>query len=569
MNCTILPPNLDTQSGDNAGISCVAPTQPRVVTVDEYRELLADAVNNNDCGLIRAPTGLGKSFLTQQRVRSEDQATIVTNVHDNCAEERDALSDVNAIAFPKRSKDNCLHDEADAVHDAGLDVATVLCPDCPFRDRCKYGKELKDGYSARRRIVTHERFRLTPGVAKGWTAVHEEFKPRQMDIRIGQLLQIEALLNDEPRFPDSLLEFVQEIIAAYDAANATTIYPVELVPRSGIPDKWQNIIWDRSAEVDGKAFRAVVELYLGIARQWSVIFDAVRNTNTKTIVVDWSVDLPDRTMLFDATGDAQLVSQWHRREIRDITPDVRLEYALPPKQIHRDITRHKGGKGTSLTTVAGYIRRLLIDNDFRRLGIVTHSDTAKHLDEHLEPQLQRRIAKTSYFGNGDERASNSWITECDALIILGTYRPSTLAIRKEFVRIGNEDAARRTPKYNGMTYDDPEWSEMYSYLVSSEMMQCIGRARPYLETGIPCYVVSKESLGLETLEEFAALVLNSNAMKLAQLADGQPNSGGLKPGDVLDLVGSSERSTRRWLQDSPYWEKHGPRWYPKSGQISL
>ena len=65
---------------------------------------------------------------------------------------------------------------------------------------------------------------------------------------------------------------------------------------------------------------------------------------------------------------------------------------------------------------------------YQRVGLITHS-TLTACVKRLEQSFGERIVQTAYFGSGNERASNDWYKLCDLVIVAGTPRVDTSAIR--------------------------------------------------------------------------------------------------------------------------------------------
>ena len=139
-----------------------------------------------------------------------------------------------------------------------------------------------------------------------------------------------------------------------------------------------------------------------------------------------------------------------------------------------------------------------------------HVEAVKSLGGEYQP----RIAKVSYFGSGDERASNEWHRDCDALIVLGTPRLPAEAVESFLIQCGDVAAATRKPgweayRWRGVTesgklreveahgYRDEVWRAAFRELVRAELIQSIGRGRGILDDGIPVVVLSTEECGVK------------------------------------------------------------------------
>ena len=163
--------------------------------------------------------------------------------------------------------------------------------------------------------------------------------------------------------------------------------------------------------------------------------------------------------------------------------------------------------------MAALLRGVLSDHAvFVRVGVICHRPHVEAV-ETLGTEFQQRIAKVTYFGSGDERASNSWHHECDAVIVLGTPRLPTDAVASFLIQCGDISAAMRKPawekyQWQGLTesgatrlidargYGDLAWRTAHRDLVRSTLMQAVGRGRGILTNGVPVIVFSNEECGL-------------------------------------------------------------------------
>ena len=206
------------------------------------------------------------------------------------------------------------------------------------------------------------------------------------------------------------------------------------------------------------------------------------------------------------------------RPVTDKTPVGRVPLCKRATQVARDITRQ-----TSVNAVCGIIRGILADrSQYRSVGVIghsTHTEGLKRLGALFDP----RIARTAYFGSGEERSSNRWYRECDLIVIAGTPRISPKVVRTHLCRLGEFDAAGDDPgrgemHWRGRTesgdtrvvrgrgYEHPAWKRAHGDLVRATLVQAIGRGRGLLEDGCDVLVLSNEPCGLrldtqETVEQ--------------------------------------------------------------------
>lgn len=566
---------------ERAGI----PVEPYVarpidsVTVEEFRNSLTNVVMNHrnapgTLALVRAPTGMGKSYMTRQRIVKEPSARLVTNVHSNCKEEEEQM--VDAVAYP--SVELCENKQRDKVLASGLTLGAVLCPRCQLADGCHYLSTSNKAADARIQISTHHRANVSE-YARGlrnekpvasFVAIHEESLPPQLVFTRDDIVVLRdrfeqhlCLISEGPKRSalNSLICLCARMLRIEESTEETTTYPVSAQQRT-TAWFWEPLVWSivEHTVVSGAATRSILDIHLGKAKKWSVVIQRTRNGEAyKEFVADWQPKLSPKTVFFDATGDAGILSMAWGVPVQDITPTDTLSHRKCVRQLKGDVKQT-----TTPRKAAGYVRALLFgDRSIQRLGLITHRCILERLE--LEPQLSHRIARSSYFGNGSERASNAWMEECDAILVLGTWRPPQDHVRRMLVLLGKEESSRLDPDWvprkweancgdivETKRYDDPEWHQVHQYLVQAELMQCIGRARPFIDDGIRCFVVSSEPLDLPYENEtqpilFAAEELKFNA-KLATLFHRH-----LKTTDLLSMMPEvPERTANRYISKSPY-----------------
>ena len=286
----------------------------------------------------------------------------------------------------------------------------------------------------------------------------------------------------------------------------------------------------------GAALRAITAIATGQAKQWTNVTHRTKHSDKYwcEIVVDWPLEVNEGSVFFDATARQAYLEYWTGKSINLPKLTARPRPTHPIIQfVDHDVSRcgnqkplrdeegkpikgkYRGWEGQSPSHAAKIISAILRENPkAQKLGIITHQDTLKALmgddsDPGLLPKhVTDRIAKTTHFGSGEDRASNEWTQRCDFLLVLGTARPSEDQVRRFLVSIGKTEAAGRQPEWCQQTwtatdgqalaidrkgyYDDPDWEDAYQYLLQSSALQCIGRARAHSEHGIPCAIVSPE-----------------------------------------------------------------------------
>jgi hypothetical protein len=153
-----------------------------------------------------------------------------------------------------------------------------------------------------------------------------------------------------------------------------------------------------------------------------------------------------------------------------------------------------------------------------KVGLITLQRHIAALEK-LEPRWRKRLDRIDYFGSGQDRASNKWLT-CDLLLIVGTPRLPPSAVRHGLIQIGKfEDAAQdgkwdvtywegkttdeRFLTVKGYGYRNTAWAEVHGMLVRDALLQAVARGRGLTEKGIPVVVCSDEKLNLN-LAPFAS-----------------------------------------------------------------
>jgi len=257
----------------------------------------------------------------------------------------------------------------------------------------------------------------------------------------------------------------------------------------------------------------------------------------RSVVAVWQTEIPDQaaTWFCDATADVDELQAILGRPVSDKTPLGDLEHRHPAVQVTIDIK-----KSTVPSTVVKVLRGILAAfPDAKRIGVITHQEhlpiirgTAQNPDHRLEELLRRRIAKLEHFHSGEGRGSNSWIDQCDLLLVLGTPRVPPHAVKLRLIQVGLVLAAARDGQWeadwwSGTTttgkqvtirtsaYRDHDWYAAHRSIVRAELIQAIGRGRGICEKGIPVVVLSNEPLGLPILE-IDVHPLSDTAVKVLQ-----------------------------------------------------
>ena len=107
---------------------------------------------------------------------------------------------------------------------------------------------------------------------------------------------------------------------------------------------------------------------------------------------------------------------------------------------------------------------------------------------------------------------------CDLVIVLGTPRVGTDAIRRRLLRCGQGDAAKRDGRWGPRKYEarteagdlvivtgrgfaDAEWRAAQQDQVAAALIQAAGRGRGVLARGVPVVIISTEPIGMTVAED--------------------------------------------------------------------
>jgi hypothetical protein len=496
------------------------------------------------------PTGMGKSFVDGLIARELQQSNGTTltalPTHNQCDEviaERQQQG-IPAVAYPALNQDTCLrHDEAIATQGFGLSFTLALCPDCQHRDECNYREQLQAATDSPHAVATLARGAVSlPVIAEGrqYIAFHEypldmlrpTFVARH-SLRIVSLLADEAAeragVAADRGFYRQLsrvaMELHRELHGSLECAALPLRNPHQHIPESLHADLRQAILNAGVKQPLANALRLALAATEGTLIALAVIVEE-RPGKGGTVNLHQSLvgvtqtDLPSEAAIIfnDATGDPAELEAATGRRVRIITPEGLLERQHPVLQVvpatpagDRDVTKNR-----QTGPVADLLRGILHDlPHYGRVGLLTHQRLSQELPEALGEPYASRLSLISYFHSGMSRGSNEWHRRCDLLVILGTPRIPTSAVREHLLQLGKTEAAClrseragwhreywEATTESGMPravatphYRDPDWHAAYCRLVISELKQSLGRGRGILPDGIPVYVVTTEDLG--------------------------------------------------------------------------
>ena len=598
--------------------------------------------------LDRSPTGSGKSFsdiaAVQQNLAAGGRSLIALPTHANCHELLAEFSNagITATAFPQRATSNgdgmavnCWNPLADDVEAAGLPVMRTVCQMCEHRARCNqvgYIAAVIAAEGADVNLATHARASWS-GLRKlcggrTFVSIHENalnvLRPTascgEADIKAARGV-LDRLLNDpkslnwfgdatrkdedgnvghneqREKRREKLYEFTKLVADVTDelgealvsAKRTSEFQPKRTMP---VPAGAELLLFSAARRERitfiGKAWKVILGIATGETHSSAVIverFDVDADGEPiarRNVLAVWHNSPPGSSAtvwLNDATASPERLASVLGVNVSDMTPDGRIELVQRAVQVPRDITRK-----TSAKTVAALLRGVLIDHpNFRRVGVICHRTHVQAV-ETIGAEFRQRIAKVSYFGSGDERASNEWHHECDAVIVLGTPRIPTEAVAAFLIQCGDILAATRQPgwekyRWRGITesgqprevdargYRDEAWRAAHRDTVRATLVQAIGRGRGILSDGIPVIVLTTEECGLKLadvgheprplsdadqllLDTLNTLAGEANPLSppfaspesLQSLSYGK--TGDPKPGDALRFVATADLASR-------------------------
>jgi len=234
-------------------------------------------------------------------------------------------------------------------------------------------------------------------------------------------------------------------------------------------------------------------------------------------------------------------------------------------------------------------------SECRRVGVITHRphvDAVKNLGE----PFASRIVRVAYFGGGEDRASNTWISECDLIVVAGTPRLNPSVVRERLCRVGEFDAAGEDGgwgelQWQGLTesgrsrvvvargYAHPKWAQAHRSLVQAALIQAAGRGRGLLADGCAVLVLSTEQAGFALCDGPGVKPLEeSEAAALQALSELAPNRVLLETSSVSaqqlsSRLGLSDRQGRKLLaslEARGLAQRVGERggWLPVTGNFS-
>jgi hypothetical protein len=538
------------------------PEPPR--TLVDWRSEMAEArvasLSRPGLYLDRSATGAGKSYADGPTLRvlgdTRRSLTIVPSHH--VARQTAAglgAQGISAVPFPELTRDTCqMVEQAGAIIRRGLVFQRILCPDCPYAVGCPYRTQYERASQAQHAIATHKRGELqmdSLSEGRDYISLHEsplavlrpELRAAKGFLPVAALARAagQACPERDREYYSTMESIARDLDDQLGGAPQTQWVRLPRPVRApGNVDRhlWETMYADRKLRTAAAPLRLVMKAAAGEVDLVAVLVDEVPRALGKgkgngtggrggessapvpppppprprrSVVGRWRSELPEDATVWlnDATADREELEEALGQVVPDRTPAGALARRQTVLQVPADVTQR-----TSPARALALLRGLLHDLPHQRVGVITHMKLVGPLQDLLGPQASR-VARWGHFRGGDSRGCNSWMQECDALILLGTPRVPPEAVRSRLLRVGNVRALKLTTEgagwgpdwWSGLTwsgrrvtvktrhYADHAWHRAHQALVVSEVQQSLGRARAILGEGIPAYVVTTEDIG--------------------------------------------------------------------------
>jgi hypothetical protein len=475
--------------------------------------------------------------------------------------------------MPELTRDNCQNFEAaTAAREAGLSHGQVVCRRCPYSKGCPYAADTARATNRGHLLLTHERLRRSAAAKyiTGRQIVIIDERPNEVirpaiECNVNDLeeageffavvaascesvaLQTLDSWADGRGAPDRAVAISAAAARLHRAAvdlatqaNAITepgAYMVESADVEAMPARWEQLVPDMLAESSRKppagAVRLLLALGEGLATAAAVVVDRRPDGEfDRKLLIAWAVPFEGQSLhLLDGTADAATLERLAGRPVTDITPQGHLAAVHDVRQRPIDVT-----KGRSVSRVRGILMAVMDEMPGDApVGLIGHQIHVRALlglpagapgagevpaepvgdpEIMLPERYRRRVAMATWFGQGLDRASNEWHSRCPGgLIVLGTPRVPSVAVRVKLLAEGDIEAANRpgqwgpyewdattvdgqTTRITGRGYHDPAWRAAHTGIVRAAARQAVGRARASLPEGVPVVVLSTEPLGL-------------------------------------------------------------------------
>ena len=522
---------------------------PSLRQLGDWRSEMLDqrlaSLNEPGVSLDRGPTGVGKSYSDGDVLEQSGEMRTLSlqPTHFNCRQVEDELSGrgIEAAPYPQLTDETCARfDETSTLQKQGLVFQKVLCGECEHADECPYLEGYSRAKESQHTIATHKRGEVMPGLWKDrhYITIHENplavFRPTLAVTKGLEVIELIAKTaanhcsDDDSRPYYRRMQAVAKALQVWlNGASETTDIPLpdsaRTIPENPDLDLYHAFVRLRVHPIGEtlQLVRAVTNgtvdrLWAKVEKHWQPAStdESATETQQRTLfaVLCGPVLPSDATVwINDATADRDVIEAVVGRPIEDRTPKGTIARKQSVLQIPKDVT-----KRTKVSVAANMLRGLLYDLPQSSVGVITHKPLIeKGLLKALGKKYSKRIVMLEYFLGGQSRGSNEWIEKCDVLIVLGTPRVPTHAIRDRLIQLGKDVSIKKSDDEAGwckdywsgklatglrktvktLHYKNHDWHSAYCDMVVAELKQAVGRARPILDSGIPVYLVTTEELG--------------------------------------------------------------------------
>jgi hypothetical protein len=540
---------------DRPAVEQFEPLSGSLVELSDWREQMKSAriesLGNPGLYFDSSPTGSGKSYAAAEAMRQADRSLYVQPTHANCIEEQSKLqaAGLNARAIPELNESSCQNwKEARNAMQSGISASAAVCPRCPFHNSCEFISNVSEALSASVTICTHARAERQMGkLSENRNLVIIEEDPTNLirptiSVDPRELAMLENVFQEAKAFAwdiknYELYDFIDkaealsgELSDGCRTAKQTRATPLPAPIQA--PKHLEMHLWramklvvgdgtnNLTAPVDPQCVQLVIGILTGTIDRLVIQVDHPHKSRDERyricmLVGSSRTKMPQSipTWFNDATGSAKSIGDLCGQAVSDRTPDGILANQKAIKQLPRDIT-NKTDPAMVAANIEGWMRQ---NPNAKKVGIILWKNHRSALfgkrSEILTDETRSRIHLVTHFGSGTDRASNEWMN-CDALLILGTFRPNQSADKSKLIQLGKITAAAdreqggwglrrwegRTASgalilVDGLGYSDPDWRTAREHLCRSAMLQAVGRGRAILADGIHVWIFSTEPLG--------------------------------------------------------------------------
>jgi hypothetical protein len=528
--------------------------------LDDFRQELSttriESLGKHNLYFDGSPTGAGKTTADMAAIEKSVTSLTILPTHKNGKEVEAAYRNhpLDAAKFPQINGKTCLNlPIAQRAIESGLSASQAVCPTCSRQLECDYRDFLKEAEDAAHQIATHHRAALSfEQLAKDrdYIAIHEDAtNVLRPSIEIARGLEQVAKVADEAitfaqrrqygqdcdrsdeHFLHRMVKISDDLIEALEINNATKVLDLPAATPSpfGTDARLHEAMLQLNVWPASEPMQLVKLLAAGKVAELVVRVDEVYQPGSTKLICKSIVGIrqtlfPKKSTVWiaDATASHADVELMAGRTVINATPNGRLEQKHPIMQFPIDVT-----KQTRKSKLVAILEAVISVLPYQRFGIIAHREHVTTINrtalsgEMISESCRSRIARIEHFRSGSSRGSNEWLNECDCILIAGTPRVPSRAIKNRLMALGLLAAATRSESdakwrpndyWSGVTvqgtrmsiktghFCDHDWHRAYLASVRAELLQSIGRGRAVCENGIPTVVISTENLGFPLID---------------------------------------------------------------------